>query len=491
MGILKNLFVEEVPDETPDIPDVDTDFDTTGTNAELDSVNTDTLIDDIYSQNNLADKTQSIFKVEELIKSFPKEMTTETKRNSVLATLGVFGLTVTDVEAEEEKRVDEVILPNHLIHSDAFSEECGNDVYIKPENLQKTGAFKIRGAYNKIMKLDDEAKKRGLIASSAGNHAQGVAYAAKKLGVKATICMPAHTPLIKVDATKAHGADVVLYGEAYDEAYEKAVELQKSEGYTFVHPFDDEDVMEGQGTIALEIMEELPDVDYILVPIGGGGLISGIACAAKQINPSVKIVGVEPEGAASALAAVEDDQLVKLSEVSTIADGTAVKQIGETPFEYIKKYVDEIVTVSDYELMEAFLLLVEKHKLIAEGSGILSLAALKKLHCKRKKVVSLISGGNMDVMTISSMINKGLISRGRILTFSVQLQDIPGQLEVVSHLLNECNANVIGVEHNQFKNFARFSEVELRVTCETNGEAHIQAIADKFKENGYIIQKIN
>ena len=225
--------------------------------------------------------------------------------------------------------------------------------------------------------------------------------------------------------------------------------------------------------------------------MGGGGLISGIACAAKQINPSVKIVGVEPEGAASALAAVEDDQLVKLSEVSTIADGTAVKQIGETPFEYIKKYVDEIVTVSDYELMEAFLLLVEKHKLIAEGSGILSLAALKKLHCKRKKVVSLISGGNMDVMTISSMINKGLISRGRILTFSVQLPDIPGQLEVVSHLLNECNANVIGVEHNQFKNFARFSEVELRVTCETNGEAHIQAIADKFKENGYIIQKIN
>ena len=282
-----------------------------------------------------------------------------------------------------KKRVDEVILPTHLIHSDAFSEECGNDVYIKPENLQKTGAFKIRGAYNKIMKLDDEAKKKGLIASSAGNHAQGVAYAAKKLGVKATICMPAHTPLIKVDATKAHGADVVLYGEAYDEAYEKAVELQKSEGYTFVHPFDDEDVMEGQGTIALEIMEELPDVDYILVPIGGGGLISGIACAAKQINPSVKIVGVEPEGAASALAAVEDDQLVKLSEVSTIADGTAVKQIGETPFEYIKKYVDEIVTVSDYELMEAFLLLVEKHKLIAEGSGILSLAALKKLHCKR------------------------------------------------------------------------------------------------------------
>ena len=390
-----------------------------------------------------------------------------------------------------KKRVDEVILETKLIHSDAFSEECGNDVYIKPENLQKTGAFKIRGAYNKIMKLDDEAKQKGLIASSAGNHAQGVAYAAKKLGVKATICMPAHTPLIKVDATKAHGADVVLYGEVYDEAYAKAVELQKSQGYTFVHPFDDEDVMEGQGTIALEILEELPDVDYILVPIGGGGLISGIACAAKLMNPAVKIVGVEPEGAASALAAIEDDEVVRLSEVNTIADGTAVKEIGAKTFEYIKKYVDEIITVNDYELMEAFLLLVEKHKLVAEGSGILSLAGLKKLHCKRKKVVSLISGGNIDVMTISSMINKGLISRGRIFTFSVQLPDIPGQLEKVSRILNECNANVVGVEHNQFKNFARFSEVELRVTCETNGEAHIKTILDRFTEIGYNIERIS
>ena len=390
-----------------------------------------------------------------------------------------------------KKRVDEVILPTHLIHSEAFSEESGNDVYIKPENLQKTGAFKIRGAYNKIMKLDDEAKKKGLIASSAGNHAQGVAYAAKKLGVKATICMPAHTPLIKVDATKAHGADVVLYGEAYDEAYEKAVELQKSEGYTFVHPFDDEDVIEGQGTIALEILEELPNTDVILVPIGGGGLIAGIACAAKQINPNVKIYGVEPEGAASALAAIHEDQVVTLAEANTIADGTAVKTIGNKTFEYIKKYVDGIITVNDYELMDSFLLLVEKHKLVAEGSGILSLAGLKKLYEKNKKVVSLISGGNIDVMTISSMINKGLISRGRILTFSVQLPDIPGQLEIVSRLLNECNANVIGVEHNQFKNFARFSEVELRVTCETNGEAHIQMIVDKFKENGYTIVKIN
>ncbi len=399
-------------------------------------------------------------------------------------------LTLEDFQSAK-KRVDEVILETRLIHSEAFSEECGNDVYIKPENLQKTGAFKIRGAYNKIMKLDDEAKAKGLIASSAGNHAQGVAYAAKKLGVKATICMPAHTPLIKVDATKAHGADVVLYGEVYDEAYAKAVELQKSEGYTFVHPFDDEDVMEGQGTIGLEILEELPDADYILVPIGGGGLISGIACAAKLMNPSVKIVGVEPEGAASALAAIEDDEIVRLSEVNTIADGTAVKEIGAKTFEYIKKYVDEIITVNDYELMEAFLMLVEKHKLVAEGSGILALAGLQKLHCKRKKVVALISGGNIDVLTISSMINKGLISRGRIFTFSVQLPDIPGQLEKVSRILNECNANVIGVEHNQFKNFARFSEVELRVTCETNGESHIKSIIERFNETGYQITRIN
>ena len=390
-----------------------------------------------------------------------------------------------------KKRVDEVIDETRLIHSEAFSNECGNDVYIKPENLQKTGAFKIRGAYNKIIKLDDDAKMKGLIASSAGNHAQGVAYAARKLGVKATICMPAHTPLIKVEATKAHGAEVVLHGEVYDEAYAKAVELQKKEGYTFIHPFDDEDIIEGQGTIALEILEELPDTDVILVPIGGGGLIAGIACAAKQINPNVKIYGVEPEGAASALAAIHEDQVVTLAEANTIADGTAVKTIGSKTFEYIKKYVDGIITVNDYELMDAFLLLVEKHKLVAEGSGILSLAGLKKLYEKNKKVVSLVSGGNIDVLTISSMINKGLISRGRIFTFSVQLPDKPGQLELVSKVLNQCNANVIAVDHNQFKNFARFSEVELRVTCETNGEAHIQAIADKFKENGYIIQKIN
>ncbi|MBM6967133.1 threonine ammonia-lyase [Massilimicrobiota timonensis] len=392
---------------------------------------------------------------------------------------------------EAKKRVDEVIIPTPLIYSEAFSKECKNQVYIKPENLQRTGAFKIRGAYNKIMKMDDESKSKGLIASSAGNHAQGVAYAASKLGVKAVIVMPKHTPLIKVEATEAHGAEVVLAGEVYDEAYQKACDLQKEYGYTFVHPFNDEDVIEGQGTIALEILDELPDTDIILVPIGGGGLISGIACAAKQIKPTIKIIGVEPEGAASALAAINEDQVVALKEANTIADGTAVKEIGDMTFDYIKEYVDGIITVSDYELMDAFLLLVEKHKLVAENSGILSLAALKKLNEKNKKVVSLISGGNIDVLTISSMINKGLIARGRIFTFTVQLLDKPGELEYVSHVLSQCNANVIGVEHNQFKNFARFSEVELRVTCETNGEKHIQRIIDTFAKEGYEITRIN
>lgn len=392
---------------------------------------------------------------------------------------------------EAKKRVDEVIIPTPLIYSEAFSKECKNQVYIKPENLQRTGAFKIRGAYNKIVKMNDEAKAKGLIASSAGNHAQGVAYAASKLGVKATIVMPKHTPLIKVEATEAHGAEVVLAGEVYDEAYQKACDLQKEHGYTFVHPFNDEDVIEGQGTIALEILDELPEADIILVPIGGGGLISGIACAAKQIKPTIKIIGVEPEGAASALAAINEDQVVALKEANTIADGTAVKEIGDMTFDYIKEYVDGIITVSDYELMDAFLLLVEKHKLVAENSGILSLAALKKLNEKNKKVVSLISGGNIDVLTISSMINKGLIARGRVFTFTVQLLDKPGELEYVSHVLAQCNANVIGVEHNQFKNFARFSEVELRVTCETNGEKHIQRIIDTFAKEGYEITRIN
>ena len=392
---------------------------------------------------------------------------------------------------EARERLGTVIEKTKLIHSNIFSDESGNDVYIKPENLQRTGAFKIRGAYNKIAKLTEEEKKRGVIAASAGNHAQGVALAAQKLGIKAVIVMPKHTPLIKVEATRRYGAEVILTGEVYDEAYEYAKKLQEKEGYTFVHPFNDEDVIEGQGTIALEVLEELPDADVILVPVGGGGLISGIACAAKLKNPLIKIIGVEPEGAASALEARRSHHVVELDEANTIADGTAVKKIGEITFDYIEKYVDDIVTVSDYELMAAFLVLVEKHKIVAENSGILSVAGLKKLNVKGKKIISIISGGNIDVLTISSMINKGLVARGRIFTFAVDLPDKPGQLVAVSQILSEQNANVIRLEHNQFKNLDRFHEVELQVTVETNGEEHINKITKEFEKKGYIIRRLN
>ena len=389
-----------------------------------------------------------------------------------------------------KEKLSKVLLETHLIYSPIFSKESGNKVFIKPENLQKTGSFKIRGAYNKIAKLSDEEKKKGVIASSAGNHAQGVAYAAKKLGIKAVIVMPQHTPLIKVEATRRYGAEVVLHGEVYDDAYKKALELQKENGYIFVHPFNDEEVLEGQGTIALEILDELPNADIILVPLGGGGLVSGIACAAKLKNPQIKVIGVEPEGAASALAALQKGEVVELKEANTIADGTAVKRIGDINFEYIKKYVDDIITVSDYELMETFLLLVEKHKIVAENSGILPVAAAKKLNVKGKKVVAVVSGGNIDVLTISSMINKGLIMRGRIFTFSVQLADKPGELLKVSEILSKQNANVIKLEHNQFKNLSRFKDIELQITVETNGSEHIQNLTQAFEEKGYEIVRI-
>lgn len=398
-------------------------------------------------------------------------------------------LEIKNFEAARE-RLKDALIETHLIYSPWFSSECANEVYIKPENLQRTGSFKIRGAYNKIAKLPEEAKATGLIASSAGNHAQGVAYAASHMGVKSVICMPAHTPLIKVDSTRGYGAEVVLHGEVYDDAYNKACELQKEHGYTFIHPFNDEDVIEGQGTIALEILEDLPDADIILVPIGGGGLISGIASAAKQINPNIKIIGVEPEGAASALAAIKENKVVCLDEANTIADGTAVKQIGETTFDYIKKYVDGIITVSDYELMESFLMLVEKHKLVAENSGILALAATRKLVEKNKKVVCVVSGGNIDVMSISSLINKGLISRGRIFTFSTPLANKPGELRRVADILSKVNANIISLDHNSYRNLNRFNEVDVTVTVETNGEEHIRSIFEAFEKEGIHISRL-
>nr|WP_314245271.1 threonine ammonia-lyase [Capnocytophaga leadbetteri] len=383
------------------------------------------------------------------------------------------------------EHLQKVLLPTHLIYSPIFSEESGNQIYIKPENLQKTGAFKIRGAYNKINKLTEEEKKRGVIASSAGNHAQGVAYAARELGIKAVIVMPKTTPLIKVQSTKKYGAEVVLYGDVYDDAYQKAKELEAQEGYVFVHPFDDIDVLEGQGTIALEILEEMPDAEVIVVPIGGGGLISGIAAAAKMIKPDIKIIGVEPSGAASATEALKKNKVVTLPEANTIADGTAVKRIGDLTFDCIKQYVDEVVTVDDYELTEAFLLLAEKHKIIAENSGILPLAALKKLSERGKKVVPVVSGGNIDVLMISSMIGKGLISRDRIFNFAVSIPDRPGELAKITHIIADVGANIVKLAHNQFKNLSRFRDKEVLITVETNGTDHIQALVEAFAAKGY------
>lgn len=392
-----------------------------------------------------------------------------------------------DFDAAKE-RLKGIIYETTLIGSKIFSKECGNNVYIKPENLQATGAFKIRGAYNKISKLSLEERNKGLIASSAGNHAQGVALAAHKLGVDATIVMPKSTPLIKIEATKKYGATVILHGDCYDEAYQKAMALKKENGYIFVHPFNDADVIEGQGTIGLEIMDELDAVDYVLVPIGGGGLISGIAKAIKERKPEVKIIGVEPEGAMAMKKSLDKNTIICLDDVHTIADGVAVKKPGDMTFAMIQEYVDDIITVSDFEIMEACLLLLEKHKLVGENAGVLSLAALKKLKIKDKHVVSVVSGGNIDVLTMSAMINKGLCYRGRILCFSVDLTDKPGELLKISEILAGIHANVIKLDHNQLKEVDRFMEVELEITVETNGHEHIKAILSVLKDKGYDIK---
>jgi len=389
-----------------------------------------------------------------------------------------------------KERIKGVLRETKLIYSETFSNESGNNIYIKPENLQTTGAFKIRGAYNKISKLSPEQRKKGLISSSAGNHAQGVAYAAKKLGVKATIVMPKTTPLIKVDATKKYGAKVVLCGDCYDEAFAEAKRLEKENGYVFIHPFNDIDVIAGQGTISLEILEELKDVDCILVPIGGGGLISGIALAAKSLKPSIKIIGVEPEGAMAMKISMDNNRLIHLDSVNTIADGVAVKYPGDLTFSIIMDLVDEIVTVTDFEIMESFLLLLEKHKLVGETAGVLSLAGLKKLNYKDKNIVCIVSGGNIDVLTVSAMIDRGLVSRGRLFCFSVDLPDKPGELVKISSILSKANANIVKLDHNQFKTLDRFNTVQLEVTVETNGQDHIVRISKSLEDNGFKVKKI-
>lgn len=386
-------------------------------------------------------------------------------------------------EAYED--VKKVTLETKLIYSDYWTNTTGNKVYLKPENLQRTGAYKVRGAYYKITTLTDEERAKGLITASAGNHAQGVAYAAKCYGVKATIVMPTSTPLIKVNRTKALGAEVVLHGNVYDEAYEKAVELAKEHGYTMVHPFNDLDVATGQGTIAMEIIKELPTVDYILVPIGGGGLATGVSTLAKLLNPKIKVIGVEPAGANCMQKSLEEGHVVTLPSVNTIADGTAVKTPGELIFPYLQKNLDGIITVPDEDLVVSFLDMVENHKMVVENSGLLSVAALKQLDCKDKKVACVLSGGNMDIITMSSVVQQGLIMRDRIFTVSVLLPDKPGELSRVSGIIAEVSGNVIKLEHNQFVSINRNAAVELRITLEAFGTEHKEQIIEALNKNGY------
>ena len=381
--------------------------------------------------------------------------------------------------------VRKVTQETKLVYSDFYSTQTGNKVYFKPENMQLTGAYKLRGAYYKISTLSDEERAKGLITASAGNHAQGVAYAAKCFGVKAVIVMPTTTPLIKVNRTKGYGAEVVLYGDVYDEACEKAYELAKENGYTFIHPFDDPAVATGQGTIAMEIIKELPVVDYILVPVGGGGLATGVSTLAKLLNPKIKVIGVEPEGANCLQESVKAGKVLTLDHVSTIADGTAVKTPGSRIFPYLQKNLDDIITVPDEELVVAFLDMVENHKMVVENSGLLTVAALKHLDVKGKKIVSILSGGNMDVITMSSVVQQGLIMRDRIFTVSVLLPDKPGELSHVADVIARQNGNVIKLEHNQFVSINRSAAVELRITLEAFGAEHKKQIMEALEQNGY------
>ena len=386
---------------------------------------------------------------------------------------------------EASEVVKQVTQETKLVYSDYFSKSTGNKVYLKPENMQVTGAYKIRGAYYKISTLSEEERAKGLITASAGNHAQGVAYAAKAFGAKAVIVMPTTTPLIKVERTKSYGAEVILHGDVYDEACAHAYELAEKHGYTFIHPFDDPAVATGQGTIAMEIIKELPLVDYILVPIGGGGLCTGVSTLAKLLNPKIKVIGVEPAGANCMQVSLKEGKVVGLPQVNTIADGTAVKRPGEKLFPYIQENVDSIITIEDSELIVAFLDMVENHKMVVENSGLLTVAALKHLNVQKKKIVSILSGGNMDVITMSSIVQHGLIERDRVFTVSVLLPDKPGELARVSALLAKEQGNIIKLEHNQFISINRNAAVELRITMEAFGTEHKNQIVSALTSAGY------
>lgn len=386
---------------------------------------------------------------------------------------------------EASEIVKQVTSETKLMYSEFLSNHTGNKVYLKPENMQLTGAYKLRGAYYKISTLSPEEREKGLITASAGNHAQGVAYAAKKYGVKAVIVMPTTTPLMKVNRTKSYGAEVILKGDVYDEACEYAYQLADEKGYTFIHPFDDLTVATGQGTIAMEIFKELPLVDVILVPIGGGGLATGVSTLAKLLNPKIRVIGVEPAGANCMQESLKKGEVTTLPGVNTIADGTAVKTPGKNIFPYIQKNLDEIITVPDEELVVSFLDIVENHKMVVENSGLLTVAALKHLDVKNKRVVSILSGGNMDIITMSSVVQQGLIFRDRIFTVSVLLPDKPGMLSKVADVIAKENGNVIKLEHNQFVSINRSAAVELRITLETFGTEHKHQIIKALEENGY------
>lgn len=416
-----------------------------------------------------------------------KSVATDTKtptNQEIVASTTIAGI------YQAARQLEGVAKKTPLIHSDYFSSISDNEVFLKPENLQHTGAFKLRGAYNKISQLNEAERKKGVITASAGNHAQGVAFAAQKLGVKAVICMPATTPILKVEGTRALGAEVVLHGDGFDDAYAYSLELQKKHGYVYIHPFNDLEVLLGQGTTALEIIDACKDIDAILVPIGGGGFASGVALATKLVNPDIKVIGVEPANAACMKAALAADKVVTLDSADTVADGCAVKTAGTLTFEFCKKYLDDIITVSEMEIMGALLSLIEKHKLIAEGAGVLSLAALSKLPFKGKKVAAIISGGNIDISTISALIEKALIARGRVFCFAVPLPDKPGQLLNISRILAEQNANVIELNHNQAQVTDSFKKVILEVTCETHNEEHIKKIVNSLHKNGYEVNRI-
>ena len=386
---------------------------------------------------------------------------------------------------EASERVKEVILPTNLIYSEYYSAQTGAKVYFKPENMQYTGAYKVRGAYYKISTLSEEEREKGLITASAGNHAQGVAYAAKLFGVKAVIVMPTTTPLIKVNRTKSYGAEVVLHGDVYDDACAHAMKLAEENGYTFVHPFDDEVVATGQGSIAMEIFKELPTVDIILVPIGGGGLACGVSTLAKLLNPNITVIGVEPAGANCMQESLKQGKVTSLPKVDTIADGTAVKTPGSNIFPYIQKNIDDIITVDDHDLIVNFLDMMENHKMVVENSGLLTVAALKKMDIRGKKVVSILSGGNMDVITIASVVQHGLIQRGRVFTVSVELPDRPGELLRVADVIAKAQGNIIRLEHNQFVSINRNAAVELTITMEAFGHEHKESIIQALEDAGY------